>query len=213
MQLTINPNDDINDVLRVVAALFDVHLDVVDTAEDEADANAQGGGEAVAQPASGLSEGAGSGQDATAGTEAEQAGVADQPAAEDPAAEETAGQQTAADETAGDENADQESADQETETPAQPEQPARGRRGRGTGRGGSRGASAPETRGQTGGRTRAQTGGPARGQGRRGRNAQADRAPVDTAAVRTWARENGYQVSDRGRLSSQLVEAYQAAQG
>jgi hypothetical protein len=36
---------------------------------------------------------------------------------------------------------------------------------------------------------------------------------VDTAAVRSWARDNGYQVSDRGRISSQIIDAYLAAQG
>lgn len=29
--------------------------------------------------------------------------------------------------------------------------------------------------------------------------------------VRTWARENGYQVSDRGRVSSEVMSAYQSA--
>lgn len=33
----------------------------------------------------------------------------------------------------------------------------------------------------------------------------------DTSAVRTWARENGYQVSDRGRVPSSITEAYDAA--
>ena len=35
----------------------------------------------------------------------------------------------------------------------------------------------------------------------------------DTAAVRTWARENGYQVADRGRLPADLTDAYLAANG
>jgi hypothetical protein len=34
---------------------------------------------------------------------------------------------------------------------------------------------------------------------------------VDAAAVRTWAIDNGYEVSSRGRVSSDLVTAYQAA--
>lgn len=33
----------------------------------------------------------------------------------------------------------------------------------------------------------------------------------ETAKIRSWARENGYQISDRGRISSQIREAYQAA--
>lgn len=33
----------------------------------------------------------------------------------------------------------------------------------------------------------------------------------DTAAVRAWARENGYEISDRGRLPAEVTEAYAAA--
>jgi hypothetical protein len=29
--------------------------------------------------------------------------------------------------------------------------------------------------------------------------------------VRAWARENGYQVSDRGRVSSEVIAAYEKA--
>lgn len=36
---------------------------------------------------------------------------------------------------------------------------------------------------------------------------------VDTAAVREWARENGHTVSERGRISGTVLEAYKAAQG
>ncbi|WAL39092.1 Lsr2 family protein [Brevibacterium sp. BRM-1] len=32
-----------------------------------------------------------------------------------------------------------------------------------------------------------------------------------TAKIRTWAKENGYDVSDRGRISYPIVEAYRAA--
>ncbi len=32
-----------------------------------------------------------------------------------------------------------------------------------------------------------------------------------TAAIREWARENGHQVSDRGRISKSVMDAYQAA--
>lgn len=35
----------------------------------------------------------------------------------------------------------------------------------------------------------------------------------DMSHVRKWARENGYDVSDRGRLSFEIHEAYAAAQG
>ena len=31
---------------------------------------------------------------------------------------------------------------------------------------------------------------------------------VDLAAVRAWARENGHEVSDRGRVSQKVLEAY-----
>lgn len=33
---------------------------------------------------------------------------------------------------------------------------------------------------------------------------------ADTAAVRAWAREQGYQVNERGRISADIVSAYQA---
>ena len=32
-----------------------------------------------------------------------------------------------------------------------------------------------------------------------------------TAAIREWARSNGHEVSERGRLSAAVIEAYQAA--
>jgi nucleoid-associated protein Lsr2 len=35
---------------------------------------------------------------------------------------------------------------------------------------------------------------------------------TDLAAVRAWAAENGYQVSNRGRIPGAVLEAYQAAQ-
>jgi hypothetical protein len=34
---------------------------------------------------------------------------------------------------------------------------------------------------------------------------------ADLSAVRAWAREQGYEVSDRGRISSEIMEAYKAA--
>jgi hypothetical protein len=40
------------------------------------------------------------------------------------------------------------------------------------------------------------------------RNKRTDVAP---SVVREWARSNGHQVSDRGRVAAELVEAYYAA--
>ncbi|MGH8303199.1 MAG: Lsr2 family DNA-binding protein [Steroidobacteraceae bacterium] len=31
---------------------------------------------------------------------------------------------------------------------------------------------------------------------------------MDTAAVREWARANGFEVSERGRVSKKIIEAY-----
>jgi hypothetical protein len=39
--------------------------------------------------------------------------------------------------------------------------------------------------------------------------ARADRE--QTQAIRDWARKNGYQVSDRGRVPATVLEAYNAA--
>jgi hypothetical protein len=36
---------------------------------------------------------------------------------------------------------------------------------------------------------------------------------VDNAEIRAWARENGYTVSDRGRVPANIVAAYREAQG
>jgi hypothetical protein len=36
---------------------------------------------------------------------------------------------------------------------------------------------------------------------------------VDTGAVRAWARENGFEIKDRGRVPAELVAKYQAATG
>jgi Lsr2 len=33
---------------------------------------------------------------------------------------------------------------------------------------------------------------------------------ADTSAIREWARQNGYQVSERGRISAEVMAAYQA---
>jgi Lsr2 protein len=37
------------------------------------------------------------------------------------------------------------------------------------------------------------------------------RAAVPAGAVREWARSNGYEVSSRGRISAELLDAYRAA--
>lgn len=46
--------------------------------------------------------------------------------------------------------------------------------------------------------------------GRRSPRRQSN-ASNDLAAVREWARENGHQVSDRGRISADIRAAYEAA--
>jgi hypothetical protein len=33
----------------------------------------------------------------------------------------------------------------------------------------------------------------------------------ETQAIREWARQNGHQLSDRGRIPKSVMEAYQAA--
>jgi hypothetical protein len=50
-----------------------------------------------------------------------------------------------------------------------------------------------------------------KGQGRPARPAKASKAPVDTVAVREWARDNGIDIKDRGRVPADVVEKYQAA--
>lgn len=50
--------------------------------------------------------------------------------------------------------------------------------------------------------------GTARGNTRRRRSGSKD---TDLGAVRAWASENGYQVSNRGRIPGAVLEAYQAA--
>lgn len=50
---------------------------------------------------------------------------------------------------------------------------------------------------------------PARGRGRRTAAAAAPKG--DSALIRKWASDNGYEVSPRGRISSEIRAAYQAA--
>lgn len=52
-----------------------------------------------------------------------------------------------------------------------------------------------------------------RGRGRRGSRATQGSAGAkrDLSAVRSWARKNGHEVSDRGRVPASVLEAYDAA--
>lgn len=43
------------------------------------------------------------------------------------------------------------------------------------------------------------------------RGATAPRPAEDTAKIRAWAKENGYEVNDRGRVPATVVEAYHNA--
>ena len=45
----------------------------------------------------------------------------------------------------------------------------------------------------------------------RRRSSGSTRSSGDTQAVREWARQNGFEVSDRGRISAEVQEAYDAA--
>jgi len=47
--------------------------------------------------------------------------------------------------------------------------------------------------------------------GRRGRRTSSSSSSGNTKAVRDWARANGYEVSDRGRISADIQQAYDAA--
>lgn len=51
------------------------------------------------------------------------------------------------------------------------------------------------------------------GRASRGRTAGRGRGPAkaDLGDVRSWARDNGYQVSDRGRVSAEVMAAYEGA--
>jgi Lsr2 len=59
------------------------------------------------------------------------------------------------------------------------------------------------------------TGGAAARRGRRtsegGEAPPARASREETAAIRTWARENGHEVSERGRIPKAVVQAYQSA--
>ncbi len=49
-----------------------------------------------------------------------------------------------------------------------------------------------------------------RGAGAR-RTTRSSTGTAEQAAIRVWAKDNGYQVSDRGRISANVVAAYKAA--
>jgi Lsr2 len=59
-------------------------------------------------------------------------------------------------------------------------------------------------------------GGRSGGRGRSQRQTPSTEKPArssreETQAIREWARQNGHQVSDRGRIPKSVLEAYQAA--
>jgi len=62
----------------------------------------------------------------------------------------------------------------------------------------------------SGARARRRSGGRARS--RPARATKGENKQVSTAAVRSWARENGYAVADRGRVPVEVVTAYRNAQ-
>ncbi|MBB1032669.1 Lsr2 family protein [Dietzia sp. SLG310A2-38A2] len=49
------------------------------------------------------------------------------------------------------------------------------------------------------------------GKSKPARKAAAKSGSGDTKAIREWARENGFDVSDRGRIPADVMEAYAAA--
>ncbi len=57
--------------------------------------------------------------------------------------------------------------------------------------------------------------GHARGQGgsrrRTARRSSSKTTVADNATIRAWARENGYGISDRGRIPAEIIEAFNAA--
>jgi hypothetical protein len=50
-----------------------------------------------------------------------------------------------------------------------------------------------------------------RGTASRGRRAAVGRASGDVRAIREWAKANGYDVADRGRIPHEIQDAYQSA--
>ncbi len=52
-----------------------------------------------------------------------------------------------------------------------------------------------------------------RASGGRGKARVATGGSQDTAQIRAWAKENGYEVNDRGRVPASIREAYEKANG
>lgn len=52
-----------------------------------------------------------------------------------------------------------------------------------------------------------------RSSGGRGKARPATGGSQDTAQIRAWAKENGYEVNDRGRVPASIREAYEKANG
>ncbi|AQW51686.1 Lsr2 family protein [Streptomyces violaceusniger] len=52
-----------------------------------------------------------------------------------------------------------------------------------------------------------------RAAGGRGKARAASGGSQDTAKIRAWAKENGYEVNDRGRVPATVREAYEKANG
>ncbi|MER6203024.1 Lsr2 family protein [Streptomyces sp. NPDC001586] len=57
------------------------------------------------------------------------------------------------------------------------------------------------------------TGGRAAAARAKGGRASATTGNPDTAEIRAWAKENGYNVNDRGRVPAEIREAYEKAKG
>ncbi|MFF7335252.1 Lsr2 family protein [Streptomyces sp. NPDC090306] len=52
-----------------------------------------------------------------------------------------------------------------------------------------------------------------RSAGARGKTRAASGSSQDTAQIRAWAKENGHEVNDRGRVPAAIREAYEQANG
>ncbi|MDT0381816.1 Lsr2 family protein [Streptomyces sp. RKND-216] len=51
------------------------------------------------------------------------------------------------------------------------------------------------------------------GRSSRGKGGRSSSGSPDTAKIRAWAKENGYEVNDRGRVPATVREAYEKANG
>lgn len=45
------------------------------------------------------------------------------------------------------------------------------------------------------------------------KSSKSGRTPEELAHVRSWARENGHEVSERGRIKTEILDAFDQAQG